>query len=322
MVIPDINVPLLLACLAFLVICLMSAGILIYIGRVRDRREMIEKVQAGGDEWMPFETDTPTLEKSERPRGLFINLLHALGLKAMPGKSTHASETRLKFLRAGLRGENIIPLFWGTKILLSTLLASGFLIFAIVFLNTMNFSLMLLSAVILALIGLISPDVWLSIKTRERKKKIERGLPDALDLLVVCVEAGMGMDAAIHRVGEELMLTHPDLAEELRIVNLELRAGKSRQGALRNLQERTEIDDITSLVTLLIQTERFGTNVAQALRVYSDSFRTARYQRAEEIAAKMATKLIFPLGLFIFPCLFVVILAPAVIQIFKFMLTR
>ena len=152
------------------------------------------------------------------------------------------------------------------------------------------------------------------------KKRLAKGFPDALDLMVVCVEAGMGLDAAINRVGEELGLSHPELSRELNHLNLELRAGKSRQTALRNLANRVDMEDVNSLVTLLIQTDRFGTSVAQALRVFSDSFRTARYQRAEEIAAKIGTKLIFPLVLFIFPSLFVVTLGPALIMAYRTLL--
>jgi tight adherence protein C len=146
------------------------------------------------------------------------------------------------------------------------------------------------------------------------------GFPDALDLMVVCVEAGMGLDAAINRVGEEMKLRNAVVSEEFRLMGLELRAGKLRRDALRNLGIRTGLDDVKSLMTLLIQTDKFGTSVAQALRVHSDSMRTKRYQKAEEIAAKLPVKLVFPLILFIFPSLFVVIIGPAVIRIFRVLL--
>jgi len=178
---------------------------------------------------------------------------------------------------------------------------------------------MLYGVSFLAILGLFLPDIWLSVRTSGRKERLFKGFPDALDLLVVCVEAGMGLDAAFNRVGEELGLSHPELSQELNLLNLELRAGKPRLAALRNLAQRTNIDDVNSLVTLLIQTDRFGTSAAQALRVFSDTFRTTRYQRAEEVAAKIATKLIFPLVLCIFPSMFVVVLAPAVIRIYRVM---
>ena len=181
---------------------------------------------------------------------------------------------------------------------------------------------MLMGTIFFALMGLMLPDIWLRSKTTRIKEKISRAFPDALDLLVVCVEAGMGLDAAISRVGKELELNHPVLSRELHLLNLELRAGKPRPIALRNLAYRTDIDDVNSLTTLLIQTDRFGTSVAQALRVYADSFRTARFQKAEELAAKLSTKLIFPLTLCVFPSFFAVVLGPAAIQMYRMLLQK
>ncbi len=143
-----------------------------------------------------------------------------------------------------------------------------------------------------------------------------------LDLLVVCVETGMGLDSAIYRVAQEIRLSHKMLGDELNVLNLEIRAGNSREKALRNLSDRIDVEDVSSLVTLLIQTSKFGTSVAQSLRVYSDTFRTKRYQKAEEIAAKLPVKLMLPLILFIFPSLFVVILGPAAIQVYRLILKR
>jgi len=313
----DLNIPLILASLAFLVICLLCTGILIFIGRMREKMGMLEKIRAGENEWSSIETDVHVLEKSKKSGGSFVNFLRAIGLKAMPGKSAEDSATRLKFLRAGLRGENILSVFWGTKILLATVLSMGFVIFAVVYLKTLNTAYLIYLFLLLAMVGLKLPNIWLYVRTSKRKKKITRDFPDALDLLVVCVEAGMGLDSSIHRVGEEIGLTHQELGDELKLLNLELRAGKARHSALRNLANRIDIEDVKNLVTLLIQTDRFGTSVAQALRVYSDSFRTARYQRAEEIAARMGTKLIFPLAFCMFPAFFIVGVGPAVIQLFK-----
>ena len=165
--------------------------------------------------------------------------------------------------------------------------------------------------------GFYLPDFFLSIRIGRRKDKIAKGLPDALDLLVVCVEAGMGLDAAINRVAEELRLSNRHFSDELKLYNLELRAGKSRQDALKNLTLRTDLEDLKSLTTLLIQADKFGTGVTQALRVYSDSFRTRRYLRAEEVAAKMPLKLIVILILCIFPALFVVILGPPLLRLLE-----
>jgi len=159
------------------------------------------------------------------------------------------------------------------------------------------------------------------MKANQRKEWIRAGLPDALDLMVVCVVAGTGLDAAINRVAEEMELSNQPLSQEFKTLGLELRAGKSRQDALRNLAFRTDLEEVSSLVTLLIQTEKFGTSIAQALRVHSEAMRTRRFQKAEEIAAKLPIKLVFPLILFILPSLFVVILGPAAITIFRTLLS-
>jgi tight adherence protein C len=149
---------------------------------------------------------------------------------------------------------------------------------------------------------------------KRRQHRIQLGLADALDLMVVSVEAGLGLDQAILRVGDELRFAHPDLSEELRLVNIELRAGKARTEALRNLADRTGLEDLVSLSTMLIQTDKFGTSVAQSLRVFSETLRTKRRQRAEEAAAKTGVKMVFPLVFCIFPAIWVVTIGPAAIK--------
>jgi tight adherence protein C len=149
---------------------------------------------------------------------------------------------------------------------------------------------------------------------KKRQHRIRLSLADALDLLVVSVEAGLGLDQALQRVGEELAFAHKDLSDELRLLNLELRAGKARPDALRNLADRTGVDDLSSLTAMLIQTDKFGTSVAQSLRVYSDTLRTKRRQRAEEAAAKTGVKMVFPLVFCIFPAIWVVTIGPAAIK--------
>jgi tight adherence protein C len=161
------------------------------------------------------------------------------------------------------------------------------------------------------------PELWLTWRIRARQHRLRLALPDGLDLLVICVEAGLGLDQALMRVAEELRITHPELSEELQLVNLEMRIGKTRLEALRELGLRTGLEDIKALVAMLIQTERFGTSVAQSLRVHSDDLRTKRRQRAEELAAKTAVKMVPALVFFIFPALMVVILGPAVITIMR-----
>jgi tight adherence protein C len=169
--------------------------------------------------------------------------------------------------------------------------------------------------VLALLYGLFLPSFYLSRMIAKRKALITRALPDALDLLVVCVEAGLGLNAALQRVGREMELVEPSLSDELAITNREIRAGRPRDEALRNLGSRTGVDDLKSLVAMLVQTDRFGTSIADSLRVFADSMRTKRRQRAEELVAKAAIKLIFPLLLFIFPALFIVLMGPALIRI-------
>jgi tight adherence protein C len=157
------------------------------------------------------------------------------------------------------------------------------------------------------------PQFILKRRITHRQERIRLALPDALDLAIICVEAGLSLDQALHRVGLELRTAHPDLSDELSLLTLEIRAGKSRAEALRNLAKRTGVDDVRSFVTVLIQTDRFGTSIATALRVHSDALRTERRQRAEERAAKTSIKMIPVLVFFIFPVMFFVILGPIVI---------
>jgi tight adherence protein C len=167
------------------------------------------------------------------------------------------------------------------------------------------------------IVGYLIPETWLLWRVSSRQKELRRGLPDGLDLLVICVEAGLGLDQAFMKVAEELRIAHPELSEELHLVNLEMRIGKTRLEALRELARRTGLEDIKALVAMLIQTDRFGTSVAQSLRVYSDELRLKRRQRAEEMSAKTSVKMVPALVFFIFPALMVVILGPAVIQLMR-----
>jgi len=167
---------------------------------------------------------------------------------------------------------------------------------------------------IAALIGYMLPGLVLERLINKQKLRIENGLPDALDLMIVCIEAGSGLDQAIMKTSQELEISHPALAAELKLINHEIRAGKPRIEAFKNFASRTKVDDVRSLVAMLIQTDRFGTSVAQALRTHAETSRTKRRQKAEEKAAKIGVKLVFPLVFFLFPAFYVVTLGPAVIQ--------
>jgi tight adherence protein C len=165
--------------------------------------------------------------------------------------------------------------------------------------------------------GFFIPQMWLNHAIKKRREKIQVALPDALDLLAICMEAGLGLDQALMRVGQELNVSHPELCEEFLQINLEQRAGNSRIGAWRNMADRVRLETMRSFVHMLVQTERFGTPISRSLATFSDALRTERRQRAEEMAAKTTIKLVIPLVLFIFPSIFIVTIAPAVITLMK-----
>lgn len=217
---------------------------------------------------------------------------------------------------AGYRGPNAVALFLGSKILFAAGLPLIFFLVMTMFGNPFA-GQGLIWGIALGVIGFYLPTLWLWDASNKRKLEIQHALPDSLDLMVVCVEAGLGLDAALVKVSQEVMLGSPEFAAELRIVNQEMRTGAARIDALRNLARRTGVDDIQSLVAVLVQADRLGTSIATALRAQSDSLRIRRRQRAEEQAHKTGVKLVFPLVLCIFPGLLVILLAPAFLRIFK-----
>ena len=172
-------------------------------------------------------------------------------------------------------------------------------------------------AIIAAMIGYYLPNMWLGRAINARRRQIQNGLPDAIDLLIVCIESGSGIDQALSRVAEELALPYPALARELEMILAETRAGKPRIDAFKNFAERTKVDDVRSLVAMLTQTDRFGTSIGLALRTHAETSRTKRRQRAEEKAAKLAVKLLFPLVFCLFPAFYVVVLGPSMVRIFR-----
>lgn len=213
---------------------------------------------------------------------------------------------------AGYRSEHARTLYFGIKALAVLILPLGVLFASPLFPNLTTNKLMLYAA-LAGYVGWISCSMWLDHQVAKRQRALRSGFPDALDLLVVCVESGLGLAPALQRVAEELAVSHPILGDELTLVNAEMRAGVERGAALKNLAERTGLEDIRGMTALLVQTMRFGTSIADALRVYSEEFRDKRMQAAEERAAKIGTKMIFPLVLFLFPSFFLVAIGPAVI---------
>ncbi len=227
----------------------------------------------------------------------------------------NAGETQKFLTQAGYRSENAVALYWGTRVVLAS--ALGFVGFVVGTAAGWE-PVMALGAIFYgAALGFVMPVVVVRSRKRGRQKELQKALPDALDLMVVCVEAGLGLNQALQRVAVESRHFSRVMMEELALVNLEIRAGTDRETTLINLAERTGLDDVRSLVTMLIQTDRFGTSIAQSLRVHSDTLRMKRRQRAEEAAAKTAIKMVFPLVFCIFPALFVVILGSGLIQIFE-----
>jgi tight adherence protein C len=225
-------------------------------------------------------------------------------------------ELQAKLIRAGIYTERAIPLFLGVK--LGGLLVLPIVVLFILWGNTRQDILLMGIPILFCTLGYILPNFILNRLISSRQKKIMESLPDALDLLVVCVEAGQGLDSAIKRVSEDLQASSPIISQELLMVNLENMAGLERQQALKNLGERTGVEELISLCNVLIQSERFGTSIAQALKSQSDYMRTARRQKLESMAAKTPVKLVFPMLLFIFPAIMVVLLGPAIIRISEF----
>jgi tight adherence protein C len=241
-------------------------------------------------------------------------ILQRLGDR-VKGKRRDTASVRASLTQAGFLHPNALALYWGTRAGLA--LGMGGAALVVLPILGQDPLTTLIGVVWAAALGWIAPAFIVGRRVKARKKEIVRALPDALDMLVVCVEAGLGLNQALVRVAEELAQVSPVLSEQMVLVNLEIRAGTVREEALRLFAERTGVSDVSSLVTMLIQTDRFGTSIAHALRVQASALRTKRRQRAEEAAAKTAIKLVFPLVLFIFPALYVVILGPAMIQIFE-----
>jgi tight adherence protein C len=240
------------------------------------------------------------LEKTFKPLG-----------EMLPRSPEEMSRQENRMVQAGFRRKDAVVLFYSAQITLA--ISTAVIFTAGGYMSQRPFLCLVLSL----FLGAALPDTWLKNRTVKRQTEIRHGLPDAMDLALVAVEAGLGLDQALLRVGDDIREAYPDLSDELRLRNLEVNLGKTRSEALRNFAERTGVEDVKTLVAILVQTDRFGTSVGQALRTFSDSLRTKRRQRAEEQAAKLAIKMIIPMAIFIFPAVFVVILGPPFIAIVR-----
>jgi tight adherence protein C len=283
---------------------IVSAGLLLFYRDVVMERlsAIVEQRMGSSPGWLKemFRTKRVPVEQIVRP---FENFL--------PRSAQEVSVIQKRLIRAGYRKDSQVNVFYGAKVFVPLALA---VVVTVTRIST--FSPFFVYALAIGL-GFLIPDFWLGNRISNRQRHIRRGLPEALDLLVICSEAGLSLDQAILRCTQELKLSQPQIADEFGLMLLEQRAGRPRDEALKGLAERTDIDSIRSLVNTLVQADVFGTSIAKTLRVYSETMRTQRRQQAEEQAAKTTIKLVFPLVFFIFPSLFVVALGPSLIAMFE-----
>jgi len=293
-----------LALLIFIIFAagLSFAGMKLYV----KPKEAIERVAGAG-----LDTGDPT---PVHPSLIFHDLVKRLGA-LVPASPKDVTVMQRRLIRAGYRNPNALKILYGAKAVFGVLVPG---LTGVVLLNSTmdpgNKAAAILAAVA---IGFFGPNEFVRMAAKRRQKQIHRGLANALDLMVVCVESGLGLDQAIMQVAKELEAAHPEITEELAIVNFELKAGKRRAEALRNLADRTAVEDLKKLVAVLIQADRFGTGVAQSLRAHSDYMRVQARQVAEEKAAKLGVKLVFPIFFCILPSLFVVTVGPVVMKIMR-----
>lgn len=235
----------------------------------------------------------------------------------LPGNQQERSETEERLMHAGFVSPGAVSAFYGIRILLFVILPSAVMVIIPSAFPELTPKQVLVSIGVAAVFAFLLPGMVLDRLILKRKRKLRNAFPDALDLLIVCVEAGMGLNPALQRVAEELDVSHPELAAEFLLVTVEIRAGIDRVQSLKNLAKRTGLEDINGMVSLLSQSMRFGTSVAETLRVYSEDFRDKRMQAAEEEAAKVGTKMIFPMVLCLFPAFFVIAIGPAILSVLE-----
>lgn len=296
--------------LVFLSTSLLIYGFFVWLtSGDQDVRRRLKEIQSG----------VGATSHEAHKEGVFqVRVLEPIANIILPKEDWDKSRIKKKLVMAGYRDERSVKAYFGLKVLLAALLPLLIVVpmVATGTIPVVQHMLVGTMLVTMALLGYYLPDMFLHSKTKERRTAFTEGFPDAMDLLVICVEAGLGLDAAIQRVGKELLLSHPELAVEFSILSLELRAGKSRSEALKALAERTDVEQVKALVALLIQAEHFGTSIATALREHAAEMRLMRIQAAKEKAAKLPVKMLFPIVFFIFPALFIVVLAPAILRIY------
>lgn len=291
--------------MGFAVIAFLSVfGLIASIGVILFYREaMIQRINSVINERQKKKGLAGKLESAQEQLGVVLEKIE----RVVPKSQSEVSVVQQRLIRAGFRRDSALKVFYAAKLLAPLTMVVVITVSGLAKENAFVFYAAGLG------LGYLAPDFWLGRKIKNRQVEVRRTLPDVLDLLVVCLEAGLGMDQATSRTAQELAKTHPIIADELEVMVLEQRAGRPRADAWRNLAERTDVDVVRNLVSTIVQAEQFGTSIAKTLRTHSDTMRTQRIQQVEEMAAKTTVKLIFPLVFFIFPCLFLVVLGPAVI---------
>jgi tight adherence protein C len=263
--------------------------------------------------WVPANTSMPRTVNTQRVAAV-INILSKLSL---PEEGWQSSSVQLKFLQAGIRNKKAPQYHFAVKTLLSIVMPVLLALFLHFAKPEIPLSRAMIFVSVTATAGYYLPELLLRIITQKRVERMRDTLPDMVDLMVICTESGMGIDSAVTRISREMASTSPDLAQEFYLSGLEMRAGATRIEALRNLALRSKLEALDDLVSVLVQADKFGTSLAESLRVQSDTMRTRRTQRAEELAAKIPVKMLLPLILFIFPTLLMVLLGPALIQVIQ-----
>lgn len=303
----------------YIMIFVVVAGVVLGIGWLISRNDRVGKrLNRLGEESAPLDN------KTEKPgtgwHATVTKVAAPMAWLSTPKEGWESSDFRVRFMQAGLRGPGWPVILFGAKTFLTLFLPGLLILYNSLSETSGSVRSTLFALLLLAAIGYYIPNLVLHMMIRSRKRELQDALPDAIDLMTVCVEAGLGLDAALIRAGAEMNLRSEALAEELKLVELEMRVGATRDSALHNLALRTGVEDIATFVSVMQQSAHFGTNVATSLRTLSDTMRDHRQIRAEEAAAKIPLKLLFPLVFFIFPSLFVVLLAPAMINIYRVLL--
>jgi tight adherence protein C len=286
----------------FIFLLIASGGLILFY-----REAMIQRISAVISPRAKQGSLRGTLEQTSFTLGNMVGQFE----RVIPKSTTEVSVVQQRLIRAGYRSDSAVKIFYGAKGVIPLILC------VVAFMTGAGSYSPFFTYLVALGLGFLAPDFWLGNRISARQARIRRGLPDVLDLLVICIEAGLSLDQSVARTAEELTLAQPVICDELDLVVLEQRAGLPRADAWRHFAERTAVDSVRNLVSVLVQSEKFGTSVAKTLRVHSDTLRTQRRQAVEEQAAKTTVKLVFPLVLFIFPSLFLVTLGPAAITVME-----